>query len=436
MSSKVFVTGAAMAEFANKLREGSGYSDLISFPQGFTNLYSEYSKYQAFKIQPNTFDDFIEGKISIVNTYSTFLRSYLFTSDNTITKANLPFCRVIAKYCFKYCKNLTSVNAPNCIRVNDYCFEGCSSLSYISIPNCSELGYDAFNQCNSLTIVDLPSCTYISPGCFRSCVNLFSVNIPLCWGIGYEAFTNTAIECIDFPNVSSIGTSAFAECSNLTQVNLPAMESIPNACFKNCSKLSSFSFSNIDLVGTFAFQGCGLTSLNTGYLIIGSYAFLECNSLQTVSVSYCKELCDGAFKNCTKLKNIYIGDIEQNFGSQAFKNCTALSVASVGVTDNLVGLPIQAFEGCSSLHTVYISGRCAPTIESSCFKDCISLMSVYIDGAAGMNMQIFSGAFQNTPLTTSSLTGAYGSIYVKAYWYSALMRNNYFNGLSARVVSY
>lgn len=93
---------------------------------------------------------------------------------------------------------------------------------------------------------------------------------------------------------------------------------------------------------------------------------------KTYSVS---TIGDDAFRNCSSLTSVNMGNSVMNIGNYAFGNCTGLTRISFSVYLNLIGQ--GAFSGCYSLSSVNIPNS-VTYIGECAFEDCSSLTSVNI----------------------------------------------------------
>lgn len=165
-----------------------------------------------------------------------------------------------------------------------------------------------------------------------------------------------------------------------------------------------------------------ITSLTyNGSGTIGSMAFRNCTNLQTVVLGNSLEnLYNNAFEGCTKLKTVTIGSGVEDIYHDVFRNCTALttvkintnkisflnssvfqgcrSLTSINLPSCITKIPWSMFEGCTSLKSINLSN--VTEIGSDAFADCSSLTSVTF----GKNLtKIAGGAFENTALASISL---------------------------------
>ena len=140
---------------------------------------------------------------------------------------------------------------------------------------------------------------------------------------------------------------------------------------------------------------------------VGEYAFRGCTSLTEVSLANAKYINAAAFMNCVNMSEVYLPKVFA-LGSSAFQYCSALSVIS-----------LPKVQG----------------ISANAFKSCTHLMSVYLLlNEQTVTFANFSNAFSDTPITNSTYTGSFGSIYVPASRVSTYQ--SYFPSYSERFTSY
>ena len=213
--------------------------------------------------------------------------------------------------------------------------------------------------------------------------------------IAPNAFQRSTIENITFhKGLSSIGDYAFEGCPNLNNVKiLNGTTNLGDYAFANCIGLSAFTFEEIDTgvpydIGTHFFDGCSALTqvilpnrLSTGnripdYMFANSGivhaviparitylastgVFYNCKQMEIV-VFEAKKLETGSaplgayfFYGCSKLKELVIPPGMQNkFASNyAFANCTSLEKLVIYVAGSY-SLPVNLFEGCSSLKAI------------------------------------------------------------------------------------
>ena len=205
--------------------------------------------------------------------------------------------------------------------------------------------------------------------------------------LGTYAFAKCdALTTASFPNVTSISGSTFLFCSQLTTVSFPNATNIGNSAFYNCTSLNTVSFPNVTDIGQNAFYGCAnlTTASFPNATIISTTAFSSCKSLTTVS-----------FPNVT------------NIGQTAFYGCANLTTASFPKLESIAN---QAFRYCSHLMSLYLLASSAVSLGSS--------------------------VFLNTPMSSSTYTGSFGSIYVPASLVDTYKSKTNWSVYADRITSY
>ena len=98
---------------------------------------------------------------------------------------------------------------------------------------------------------------------------------------------------------------------------------IPAFCFRDCSSLSAFDFSNVEYVGEEAFSGSGLREVyfTQSTNKIEENAFSGCQYLIKVEWLSDYSIVDKVFENCRNLKEVNISDKVKNIATDAFKGC-------------------------------------------------------------------------------------------------------------------
>ena len=144
---------------------------------------------------------------------------------------------------------------------------------------------------------------------------------------------------------------------------------IGDYAFDNCSSLTSVSFPVCSYIGSYAFGYCSsLTSVNFPVCsYIGNYAFASCARLTSVSFPVCSYIGSYAFRNCSRLTST-------DFGDDTLSKCSIYA---------------SAFASCSKLMTLILRYSSLATLSNI-------------------------NAFASTPMSVSTLTGSFGSIYVPA----------------------
>lgn len=288
------------------------------------------------------------------------------------------------------------------------------------------LGYDAnpFYAIKSLKNVTIGDVKNIHTDCFSSCENIETINFGTAVeNIGSNAFNGCkALNSILLPNsVKSIDYNAFAGCNNVTSFELGnSIETIANDVFtginadnlrlpKSLKSLSWRSFSNCKFenliiedtedevsIHSLAFSGTTFRTLYLGRNINNSSIFSGLSCLERVEIGdFITSLSDGAFMDCSNLKEIifsknltYIGNYTfcrcislkkllcpvnlKNIGIGAFQECSSLS--EIIVNNALSDIGDNGFAGCSSLNGIDMLN--ITTLGKGTFKNCSKLQSI------------------------------------------------------------
>ncbi|MBO5250217.1 MAG: leucine-rich repeat protein, partial [Muribaculaceae bacterium] len=302
--------------------------------------------------------------------------------------------KTIPGYAFRGRSGLTSVVIPNSVTsIGKSAFEGCTGLTSVAIPNSvTSIGTDAFSGCSSLTklniedgvesisglsFLDSPIETlYLgrntSDAFMQGKTSLKELTIGnTVTTIGANAFSGcTGLTSVTIGNsVTTIGSHAFSGCTGLTEVSIPnSVTSIDWYVFDGCTGLTSVTIPNsVTSIGTGAFNGCtGLTSvaIPNSVTLIGEGAFGGCTGLTEVNFNaencaYMGSSTSPAFRNCTNLKTINIGNEVKTIPNYAFRGCSGLMSVTIGNSVNSIGE--KTFEGCNKIVVVNSHNTTAPT---------------------------------------------------------------------------
>lgn len=193
--------------------------------------------------------------------------------------------------------------------------------------------------------------------------------------IDYTAFRNcTSLTEVTIPNsVTTIGERTFEKCNGLTEVTIPnSVTSIGSKAFYSCAGLTEVNFNaeNCTFAGghnTNAFRACSnLKTLNIGNQVktIPDYAFRSCTGLTEVTIPNSVTTIGGwAFYGCTGLTEVTIGNSVTSIGKSAFYNCIGLT--AVTIPNSVTTIGVCAFDDCSGLNTIVSLNTIPPTCASN-----------------------------------------------------------------------
>lgn len=209
-------------------------------------------------------------------------------------------------------------------------------------------------------------------------------------------------------SITRIGDYAFAGCYSLTSANFPTCTTIGSGAFSSCTNLTFVSFPKCTSIKDYAFTNChSLTFAN----------FPECTSLEMGAFYSCYSLASANFPKCTYLRPAAFCSCS-NLTSINFPKCTYIEMQAFYKCSNLISI---SFPGCTS-------------IGNYAFNGCSSLTTIILGYSSIVKLN-HSNAFYSTPMSTSSYTGTYGSIYVPASLVSAYKSAPQWSYYSSRITS-
>ena len=222
--------------------------------------------------------------------------------------------------------------------IPDTFFVSNRNLTHFESSGLTTLGTGSFGSCSNLSAVVLPNTlTSVGTGCFGNCTGLKSINIP--------------------NSLTAISDYMLNSCSGLTSITIPeGVKSIGTGSFYSCTGLGSIVFPNtLSVIRQQAFQGCsGLSAtlvIPDSVKTIEASAFRYCTHLTDVVVGNgVTNIYGYAFSDSTKLSSITFGNSLSSFSAGIFSNCTGLS--SIAFPDSLTvfgGSSGGIFKYCSNL---------------------------------------------------------------------------------------
>ena len=328
----------------------------------------------------------------------------------------------IGNYAFYHCSGLTSLIIPNSMtEIGEHVFDGCEKVVDLTIPDgVTSIGYCAFIDCKGLTDIELPgSVSSIGSSAFSYCEGLTDITLPdtvtFMDGFAFSFCNNLTkvtlpgkltevsqgmfyfcpkLQEITIPgSVASIGGNAFYYCSALKNINIPnGVTSIGDAAFGHCGLTDLMIPNSVTSIEEGAFSGCNMSIKIDG----GNSAYVVENDILydkgKTKVLYCPagkkgkiQLSDSlisiggnAFEGCQNLDDVAIPDSVTSIGSGAFRGCSKLS--NIIVPSKVETLPVGVFYRCSNLKDITLPVS-VTVIERGVFWECSNLQDIWYSGS-------------------------------------------------------
>ena len=179
---------------------------------------------------------------------------------------------------------------------------------------------------------------------------------------------------------------------------LPVTE-IKDFAFRKAEISEVFFPPTLMIVGNYAFQGCAhLERLHCSskpalpFRTVGEAAFRDCPLTGVLSFdNNFLELGKSAFQGC-HMEHIAISGSNVALSTKVFKDCAWLK-SVVAYTARISTIPVEAFSGCRSLHSVAIPH--VKAVSSHAFSGCQSLVGFPLE-----KVTVADNAFEDCPLAT------------------------------------
>ena len=290
----------------------------------------------------------------------------LFWGNSSVTNVVIPTSVTrIESWAFYACRQLTSVTIPKGVTIIErVTFESCSSLTNVVIPEgVTDIDEAAFARCDSLTNIVIPaSVTNIGEKAFYFCKSLESV---------------TFVGGMD--NVS-ISPDAFDKTPW-------AASTFPFELIINNGSVNGYHGGVPESLSLADYAGGQLTS-------IGSYAFEDCDGLQSVIIpTGVVSVAGNAFRECYNLSSISLPDGLKTIGAQAF---WAANLDTIYVPASVTTIGWGVFGLNYSLKTAYLPDTLRSMVEDN---------EVFIHCAEDLEI-----TYYEVPMVTLTLNATGGEI--------------------------
>ncbi len=260
----------------------------------------------------------------------------------------------------------------NVMYLDSDCFQNNTEITSVVLPTTlMEIPEDAFKGCINLKRVVIPAeCGTIKNNAFEGCTSLTELVLSKMEDEVTGELVTGAI---------TLGANAFKNCVNLKTIENPKRITTANRyAFEGCTSLTSIDISGLRIAGHNVFKDCtNLTEVITGPdTVIGEYMFNGCTKLTSFDVKATR-LGEGAFMNCTTLKNVtFSAPVVYYVGAYAF---SGTAIEQITLPNGKYTLGENAFANCASLTTVKLPAGLELTLGGTPFAGCTAFTSVEVD---------------------------------------------------------
>jgi hypothetical protein len=204
-----------------------------------------------------------------------------------------------------------AIIGENIIEIGDMAFAFCSSLQYINSnnkiilpPELKSINTATFYNCTQLKgkIIIPQSVVAINDMAFEGCSSIHSIELS--------------------PKLQTINISAFNKADNFTRFIEGS-----NKYYNTHNGILYSKNKNTLYYCPQGYYGTCVTNHETK--IINSYAFYGCNKIQHVIMNGIEEIKDYAFKSCTNLKKITLGNNFKSLNYNIFDGCQNLEYIDI-----------------------------------------------------------------------------------------------------------
>lgn len=319
---------------------------------------------------------------------------HLYSDENTeITDLIIPEgVTRISKEAFFYCTALNSVTIPQSVKsIKDYAFSHCNNLNSVNFSEgLIRIGEGAFQLCSNLKTITMPtSLTSIEENAFYCCTSLEKIIVkdigawcnisfarygnPLSYAKHLYSNEDTEVTDLVIPNsITDISAYAFYDCIGLTSVAISDnVNSIGSYAFRGCTNLATITVhDHLTKMGSSVFEETAwYDSQSDGLVYLGNviytYKGTMKNNTKMILPDNTTGIADKAFNGCTSLVSIYIPNGVSYIGENAFEGCQNL-VSVTMYSETPIQISQNVFDNYSSmvLHVPSGSGESYETADN------------------------------------------------------------------------
>ena len=213
-------------------------------------------------------------------------------------------------------------------------------------------------------------------------------------GLNYTILSDNTSVTVTGATDTTITELKIPELVRYDDYNFQVIE-IQDHAFKDYSRLTQIIMgNNVEKIGNYAFEGCkNLTDveLSNSLSDAGYKAFLECTRLEEITLP--ASLTGDAsemFSGCKSLKKVNFAEGATTIPNGLFKN---MSITTFECPDSITRIGDEAFQNCSNLESVVLSGN-LEKIGESAFENCTKITEVELpETLKVMENDYYGGSF-------------------------------------------
>ncbi len=348
------------------------------------------------------------------------------------------------------CSGLISVTIPNSVTsIGAYAFGNCPQLSSLiigtGVKNIGSyaIGYKyngkTYNSASVAKVIWLPNTLPNGMGNVNSIKDYYA-NEYMMGGTKYQYLSSMfEVDGIRYVPVSPSERTCHAiDCTydpgntdvilnktvSYKGISMTITDIKPYTCYNN-THIAKVIVNYDGNIGAHAFDGCtSITSADINAKNIDTYAFKDCSKMTKVTLGESlTSIGSYAFSGCSSLDEVTIPNGVESIGSYASSDCSSLAYAKIG--DGLKTIEKGTFYGCSSLSSISIPKN-VTKIEDYVFDGCTSLADVCIEDREdelSLGSNGLSPLFYSCPLKTVYIGGNIAYQTSSGKGYSPFYRN-------------
>lgn len=356
---------------------------------------NDYSKFEQpnvykFEVERNgdevllkSVDDSLKDSEEItLPEFVTEIDDGVFKQWRKLKKINLENIKRIGEEAFME-TGLEEVVAPSLLEIESFAFNLCKKLTKVVIPAVKSIKHKTFENCQDLKYIELSECKSIEDYAFSNCYKLEFNKEVLNMKLHQLAFNNcrnyevATEEKLNIKGDTVIGfKNKVGTVLNIREVILPeSVKKVSDRAFFN-GNFAKINIENVQMIGEEAFAFCHLLNSVDMRKVkeIGNGAFYDCSKLKSLGdISEVKEIPASCFAFCYSLKEVDFTGVER-IGSFAFADCgvKAIDLKTVRKVEN------NAFESCKYLKSIDL--RNVKSVGEKLFNECKLIESICING--------------------------------------------------------